>query len=225
MISSGRDMWIKQRILTFAWLSDVFKHAWTCRSMLGSAKIAHPRFQRPRSSLFCPVSGLKVYEFYLKYRRCTYVLLGPEITNTDLDTILCAVLDGITPILEDYIKETILDSMANIMVCLFPKAPQPADNNRLRPVSNIGPAHFSAMPIGKLDVSWAGCLFWTHVPQQAKFPGYSKHWKGEDTACIPLCLAIQCIQCYRHHSPPLQPPWWVCLLCTRIWHDILHMAA
>ena len=134
--------------------------------MLGSAKIAHPRFQRPRSSLFCPVSGLKVYEFYLKYRRCTYVLLGPEITNTDLDTILCAVLDGITPILEDYIKETILDSMVNIMVCLFPKAPQPADNNRLRPVSNIEPH-----PLHLQDLhTFLQCLLanWT-CPEQAVF--------------------------------------------------------
>lgn len=49
------------------------------------------------------------------------------------------MLTGITSVLEERIKETILDSMADIMARLLPKAPRPLDENNLRPVSDIEP--------------------------------------------------------------------------------------
>lgn len=49
------------------------------------------------------------------------------------------ILPSITSALEDRVKEVILDSMADILARLLPKAPRPLDESNLRPVSDVAP--------------------------------------------------------------------------------------
>ncbi len=49
------------------------------------------------------------------------------------------ILPLITEALEHRVKETILDSMADVMARFLPKAPRPLDENNLRAVSDVAP--------------------------------------------------------------------------------------
>lgn len=49
------------------------------------------------------------------------------------------ILPALLGPLEDRVKETILDSLADVIARILPKAPRPLDENNLRPVSDIEP--------------------------------------------------------------------------------------
>lgn len=50
-----------------------------------------------------------------------------------------AVSQLVGGVLEDRIRDTLLDAMADILAMYFPKPPRPLDDNTLRPVSDISP--------------------------------------------------------------------------------------
>ena len=55
------------------------------------------------------------------------------------EVLTSSILPTITYALEETVKETILDSVADVMARLLPKVPRPLDENNLRPISDIEP--------------------------------------------------------------------------------------
>lgn len=56
-----------------------------------------------------------------------------------MERIASSVLHGISDTLESRIKETVLDSMADVMARVLPQVPRPLDDNNLRLCSDVSP--------------------------------------------------------------------------------------
>ncbi len=67
------------------------------------------------------------------------MFVGSSYNPVNAEEIASSILPKVTYSLEETVKDTILNSVADVMARLLPKVPRPLDANNLRPISAIEP--------------------------------------------------------------------------------------
>lgn len=109
---------------------DFQRHVGIGQARPYSLTLASETVQRPAGASEGMYFVLKWFDIYLQWG------VGSSVTSEQLTN---SILPTITFSLEETVKETILNSMADVMARLLPKAPRPLDENNLRPVSDVEP--------------------------------------------------------------------------------------